>query len=331
MSIDESPLLEGLIYIGTDDGLVQVTEDGGKSWHKTDTFPGVPAGTYVSDVFASPLDSNVVFIAMEDHQRGNFKPYVLRSDDRGKTFKSITGDLPLERDNVWTVAQDHVDRNLLFAGTEFGAYFTLDGGSHWIKFTGGLPTIQVRDIAIQKRENDLVLGTFGRGIYILDDYSALRGLDAESTKAEATLLPVRTTYAYTEYRLGQPATLQVETPNPPVGATISYFVSPSVDGTLALTITDDTGKQIRRFDGVAKDPGAHRLLWNLRPDQAPAANGGRGAGPGGGGGGGRGFGGPPMVEPGKYTATLGKVDGDKVTPVGKPQSFYVVPLPAKNW
>ncbi len=126
VSIDESPLLEGLLYIGTDDGLVQVTEDGGKTWRKTDKFPGVPDGTYVSDVFASPLDVNVVFIAMEDHQRGNFKPYVLRSDDRGRTFASISGDLPVERNNVWTIAQDHVDRNLLFAGAEFGAY--LHGG-----------------------------------------------------------------------------------------------------------------------------------------------------------------------------------------------------------
>ena len=152
MSIDESPLLEGLLYIGTDDGL-QVTEDGGKTWRKTESFPGVPNGTYVSDVFASPLDSNVVFVAMEDDQRGNFRPYVLRSDDRGRTFKSISGDLPAERNNIWTVAQDHVNRNLLFAGGEFAAFFSVDGGGHWIKFTGGLPTTQIRDMAIQKREN----------------------------------------------------------------------------------------------------------------------------------------------------------------------------------
>jgi photosystem II stability/assembly factor-like uncharacterized protein len=334
VSIDESPLLEGLIYIGTDDGLVQVTEDGGKNWRKTDTFPGVPAGTYVTDVFASPLDSNVVFIAMGNHQRGDFKPYVLRSSDRGKTFTSIVGDLPVERNNVWTIAQDHVNRNLLFAGGEFGVFFTVDGGSHWIKFTGGLPTTQVRDIAIQRRENDLVLGTFGRGVYVLDDYSALREINADTLGQEVQLLPVRTTYAYNEYRLSQASTPMVETPNPPVGATISYYVSPTMTGNLVLTITDDTGKQIRRLDSIAKDAGVHRLTWNLRPDPAPAAAGavgGRGAGGGGGGGFGGGRGGGAMVDPGHYTATLGKLDGDKVAPIGKPQSFYVVPLPAKNW
>ena len=337
VSIDESPLLEGLIYVGTDDGLVQVTEDAGKTWRKTDKFPGVPDRTYVSDVFASPLDSNVVFIAMEDHQRGNFKPYVLRSDDRGRTFTSISGDLPVDRNNVWTVAQDHVNRNLLFAGAEFAAYFTVDGGAHWIQFKGGLPTAQMRDLVIQKRENDLVIGTFGRGVYVLDDYSALREMSADTLGQEAQLLPVRTTYAYTEYRLGQASTPMVETPNPPVGATISYYVSPALSGNLVMTITDDTGKQIRRLDSVAKDAGVHRVLWNLRPDPAAAAAGaaagGRGAGGagGGGGGGGRGGGFGALVDPGHYTATLGKLDGDKVTPVGKPQSFYVVPLPARNW
>ncbi len=209
----------------------------------------------------------------------------------------------------------------------------MDGGSHWIRFTGDLPTAQVRDLAIQKRENDLVLGTFGRGVYVLDDYSALREMSADTLAQEAQLLPVRTTYAYTEYRLSQASTPMVQTPNPPVGATLTYYVSPTVTGNLVLTITDDTGKQIRRLDGIAKDAGVHRVLWNLRPDPAaPAAGaaGGRGAG-GGGGGGGRGGGGGAMVDPGHYTATLGKLDGDKVAAVGKAQSFYVVPLPARNW
>jgi hypothetical protein len=160
---------------------------------------------------------------------------------------------------------------------------------------------------------------------VLDDYSALREISAESVAQEAQLLPVRTTYAYTEYRLGQASTPMVATPNPPVGATISYYVSPAASGSLVLTITDDSGKQIRRIDTLTKDPGVHRVTWNLRPDTAAApAGGGRG-------GGGGGFAGGALVDPGHYTATLGKVDGDKVTPVGKPQSFYVVPLPAKNW
>ncbi len=175
VSLDESPLLEGLIYAGTDDGLLQVTEDGGGSWRKVEDFPDVPKWTYVSDVFASPRDANTVFVALNNWQRGDYKPYIVQSSDRGRTWKNISGNLP-ERHDVWSVVQDHVNANLLFAGTEFGLFVTLDGGSTWLQVKDGLPTIQVRDIAVQRRESDLVLGTFGRGLYVLDDYSALRDM-----------------------------------------------------------------------------------------------------------------------------------------------------------
>ena len=338
VSIDESPLLEGLIYVGTDDGLVQVTEDGGKNWRKIDKFPGAPDGAYVSDVWASARDANVVFITIGNHQHGDFKPYVLRSDDRGKTFTSITGDLPASRNNLWSVAQDHVNGNLLFAGGEFGLFFTVDGGRHWMQMKSGLPITQVRDIHIQKRENDLVIGTFGRGIYVLDDYSALREATPDMTADEARLLPIRTTYAYNEYRLAQASTPMVQTPNPPVGALISYYVGAAEAGHLVLTITDESGKQIRRIDPITQErrrasghlepAGRMRRLRRLRLamrarrpwrgwrwEVAAAAE----------------QFSLPMVDPGSYIVTLGKLDGDKLTPVGKPQPFYVVPLPAKNW
>src|SRR3954462_9554312 len=177
VSIDESPLLEGLIYAGTDDGLLQITEDGGKTWRKVDSFPGVPQYTYVSDVFASPRDSNTVFVALNNWQRGDYKPYLVRSTDRGRTFTNITGNLP-ERHDVWSVIQDHVQGNLLFAGTEFGVFVSVDGGQQWTQLKGGMPVAQARDMTVQKRENDLVVATFGRGFYVLDDYSALRDLAA---------------------------------------------------------------------------------------------------------------------------------------------------------
>jgi len=161
VTIDESPLLEGLLYVGTDDGLLQVSEDRGKSWRRVDSFPSVPEGTYVTDVFASPRNADLVFVALNNWQRGDFKPYLLKSADRGRTFISIAGDLP-DRQDVFSVVQDHVNGDLLFAGTEFGLFFTVDGGQRWVRLRGGLPTIQVRDLAVQKRENDMVLGTFGR-------------------------------------------------------------------------------------------------------------------------------------------------------------------------
>jgi hypothetical protein len=130
----------------------------------------------VTDVFASPRDANVVFATLNNWQRGDFKPYIVRSDDRGKTFKSITGDMPSDHAGVYSILQDHVNGNLLFAGAEFGLFVSVDGGSHWVQMKGGLPTIQIRDMTVQPREDDLVLGTFGRGFYILDDDSPLRVL-----------------------------------------------------------------------------------------------------------------------------------------------------------
>src|SRR5262249_18821092 len=171
VSIDESPLLEGLIYVGTDDGLLQVTEDGGKHWRKVEDFPTVPKWTYVTDVFARPRGASVVFVALNNWQRGDYKPYLLKSTDRGRTFVSIASNLP-ERHDVWSVIQDHVNSELLFAGTEFGVFASLDGGGRWVQLKGRIPPLQIRDMAVQKRESDLVLGTFGGGFWVLDDFSA---------------------------------------------------------------------------------------------------------------------------------------------------------------
>ena len=181
-ALDESPLVEGLLYAGSDDGLVQVTEDGGKTWRKVDsaalTAAGVPEFTYVTDVQSSPRDGNTVLATLNDWNRGNYKPYVVKSTDRGKTWASISGDLP-QRSGAWSVAMDTVNPNLIFAGMEFGLFVTVDGGAHWTQMAG-VPTTQVRDITIQRRDNDLIAGTFGRGVFILDDYTALREVTSQS-------------------------------------------------------------------------------------------------------------------------------------------------------
>jgi photosystem II stability/assembly factor-like uncharacterized protein len=399
VSLDESPLLEGLIYAGTDDGLLQVTEDGGKTWRKTEDFPGVPKWTYVSDVFASPRDSNVVFVAFNNWQQGDYKPYLLESDDRGRTFKSIANNLP-DRHDVWSVIQDHVNGNLLFAGTEFGLFTSVDRGAHWVQLKGDFPTIQVRDMAVQKRESDLVLGTFGRGFWILDDYSPLREMTPQSLAEAAQLYPLRDADQFSPHGESQAAEPTWVAPNPPVGAVFTYSVGRplAADAKLVLTVSDDGGEDVCRMD-LDGTPGLRRTTWDLRVESANAGGRGGGGGRGGaGGGGGRGggtasggcvaisaggganaaaaagsgagavgrggagaagggagaqaargqgagrqgaagrgggrggFGGRgSAAEPGHYTATLGILVGDKVTPVGTPQAFNVVALPAKNY
>ena len=229
VALDESPLVEGLIYVGTDDGLVQVTEDGGANWRKIALFPQVPDMAYVSCVTASRHDADTVFATFDDHKSGDFKPYILKSTDRGATWESLSGDLP-EREIVYALKEDHVDPQLLFAGTEFGAYFSTDGGAHWSRLSG-LPTIAVRDIEIQRRENDLVLGTFGRSIYILDDYTPLRAEHAALLESEAALFPVKDALRYIETnRLGgssgrgSQGASYYAAENPPYGAVFAYYL-----------------------------------------------------------------------------------------------------------
>ncbi|MBI2837480.1 MAG: glycosyl hydrolase [Acidobacteria bacterium] len=230
VSLAESPLKEGLIYVGTDDGLVQATADGGNEWRKVDRFPGIPENAYVSRLTASQHNADTVYAAFDNHKMGDFKPYVLKSSDRGMNWVSVTGDLPA-RGTVYALAEDHVKPDLLFAGTEFGVYFTIDGGKKWVQLKGGLPTIAVKDLVIQERENDLVLGTFGRGFYILDDYSALRHVSPVSLEKEAILLPVKKTWMYIQR---EPLGLREKSfqgdsffsaANPPFGAVFTYYLT----------------------------------------------------------------------------------------------------------
>ena len=230
VSLAESPLVEGLLYVGTDDGLIQVSENGGESWRKIEKVAGVPEMTYVSRLEASSHDPNTVYAAFDNHKTGDFKPYILRSTDRGRTWKSIASNLPSHH-TTYAIVEDHVDPNLLFVGTEFGLFVSQNGGGSWIPLKGGLPTIAVRDLAIQKRKNDLVVGTFGRGIYILDDYRPLRTLKDATVKREGTLFPPREAELYIEqlpYGLrgkGFQGASFFTAPNPPFGAVFTYHLA----------------------------------------------------------------------------------------------------------
>jgi photosystem II stability/assembly factor-like uncharacterized protein len=353
VAIDESPLKAGLLFVGTDDGLLQVSEDEGKTWRKSEDFPGVPKGTYITDVAPSPLDVNTIFVTLNNWQTGDYKPYVVKSTDRGRTFTNITGNLPAKH-CAWSIVQDHINPNLLFVGTEFGVFTTVDGGRSWVQLKGGIPTTQARDMQIQKRENDLVIGTFGRSFYILDDYSPLREMTPQTLAEEARLYPVKNPWRVELGGIAQDGSAGLATmggnfasPNTPVGANLTYSVGQAIpDGTdLVITIMDARGTKVREL-AADKTIGLRRTLWNMRGD-APAGGGGgrgRGAGPGAAendqevqaqatpatpvptqvpgrfGGGGQG----QLVAPGTYHAQLGKKVGDAVTPVGPMQTFRVL-------
>ena len=236
VALDESPVQEDLIYAGTDDGLIQVTGDGGANWRKVGKFPGVPERTYVNDIIASQHEKDTVYAAFNNHKNGDFKPYVLKSTDAGKTWVSISSNLP-ERGSVYALAQDHVNKNLLFAGTEFRLFVSVDGGQHWKQLRSGLPTIAVRDIAIQKRENDLALATFGRGFYILDDYTPLRFLNKEILNSEAHIFPIKAALMYMESSplgsggaagKGFQGEMYFNVKIPPLGAVFTYHLKESI-------------------------------------------------------------------------------------------------------
>lgn len=233
VTIAESPLDANLLYTGTDDGLIQVTQDGGKSWTKIDNIPGVPERTYVNQIVASRHDRNTVYAMFNHHRYGNFQPYLYKSTDAGKTWTAIQHNLP-QRGSVYCLAEDHVNPDLLFTGTEFGVFFSIDGGEQWIQLKGGLPTVAVRDMEIQRRENDLVIATFGRGFYILDNYTPLRGLKKEDLQKDVLLFPVKDGLMYNEYfplgvrGKGFQGESFFTTPNPGPGAVFTWYLKEDV-------------------------------------------------------------------------------------------------------
>jgi photosystem II stability/assembly factor-like uncharacterized protein len=361
VSLTESPLVEGLIYVGTDDGLIQVTEDGGKNWRKIETFPGVPEMTYVSCLYASVNDPNTIYATFDNHKQADFKPYVLKSTDRGKSWQSINGDLK-EPFVAYSIVQDNVKPDLLFVGTEYGVFTTLNGGQKWIQLKGSLPTIAVRDMSIQQRENDLVMATFGRGFYILDNYSALRDIDEKTLdQKEYILFPVKDPLMFTKRSgtFGSYGSFFYKADNPPFGATFTYFVK-EVPKTLKekrqkdeknlikenkpvyypgweelrsedreekpyllFTIKDEQGNVVRKLKEDIKK-GINRTTWDLRfADTNPYKTVTD-----------KNESGTPVM-PGKYSVTLSLSADGVLTDVAGPQQFEAkvlnnTTLPAEN-
>jgi photosystem II stability/assembly factor-like uncharacterized protein len=356
-SLSESPAQEGLLYAGTDDGLIQVTEDNGANWRRIDGFASVPAESFVNDVKGDLFDSDTVYAAFSNDKTGDFKPYLVKSTDKGQTWSSIAGDLP-DRHLVWRIVQDHERPELLFVGTEFGIFFTVDGGQKWVKLTGGVPNIPFRDLAIQKRENDLVGASFGRSFFIFDDYTPLRQVSEEMLNQEAALFPVRDAWWYVEKRplgRGTKATQGADfyvAPNPPFGAVFTYYLkdgyktrraerqeaekklaeeggdtpNPGWDVLQAETREEepailftisDSSGNVVRRLSAPASKGFQRVAWDLRYPDTDAIVALEEE---------RGFGrglGGPLVVPGTFTVAMAKRVGGEVTPLGEPQSFEV--------
>jgi len=355
-ALAESPVDENVLYAGTDDGLIQVTTDGGESWTETEAgaLRGVPDLAYINDFEPSRFNANTVYMALDNHKAGDFAPYLLRSDNQGRSWRMITDGLP-DNGPVWRIVQDHENPDLLFVGTDFGVYFTLDGGDRWTELAAGMPPIPARDLLIHEREDDLVVGTFGRSIYVLDDITPLREASVEMLENESRLFPVRRAWWYfQQHELGFSVRASqgdgyFQAENPPFGAVITYYLHEGLQSSAearqeseseAIEAGEDTPFPgfdvieaerreappriwlvIRDSEGevVRRLPGGvssgfHRVAWDLTYPSTNAVT-------------------EPdtpdtetsgyLVAPGLYSVELVRQEGGDITPIGEPQEIVV--------
>jgi len=362
-AITESPVVEGVLYVGTDDGLIHVSEDSGQNWRRAASLPGVPEFSFINDVEASQHDANAVFAVADAHKTGDFSPYVFASTDRGRSWRSIVGDLP-SGTIVWAVQQDHEDPDLLFLGTEFGLYFSPNGGTNWLELGSGVPTIAFRDIKLQRRDGDLVGATFGRGFYVLDDYAPLREIAAGAISGGSTLFPVRDAWWYIPLvpmqARGKPTlgSTDYTADNPPFGAIFTYYLHDvpltqrdvrreaerelrergvnvpfpgwerldreALEGVpRVLLLVRDARGEPVRWVEGPAKKGLHRVSWDLRRPAPDPVEFPTG-----------GFVPPwaeppqgPLVAPGRYAVELVLISSGGVEQLGSPQVFEVKPVP----
>jgi hypothetical protein len=307
ITISESPVMPGVVWAGTDDGNVQVSRDGGLTFTEVGkNLPGLPPNNlhWISRIDASHFDQGTAYVAVDGHRSDDLKPYVFVTRDFGKTFQNISSNLP-ESGNVQVVREDPKNRDLLYVGTEFGLYISLDGGKKWQKFMNNYPTVRTDDILVHPRENDLIVASHGRSVWIADDITPLQQLTQAVRDSDATLFDIRPTIAWlndqqNNQQVGGHMFFYGETA--PRAAAINYYLKSAATGDVKVTITNATGATIRTLDGP-KTAGINRVMWNLAPQpQAGQQQGGFGGGRGGGG----------AVEPGTYNVTL-EVAGKKFT------------------
>ena len=350
-SLSESPIKKGLIYVGTDDGFIQVTKDGGENWKKIPvTALGLPKRSFVNDIKADIYDENIVYVVLDNHKEGDFNPYLFKSNDQGNTWIPISNDLP-ERTLLWRIVQDHINKELFFLATEFGIYTSFNSCKNWQKLNG-TPNMGFRDLVIQKRENDLVAASFGRGFYILDDYSPFRNFSNENLKRKGHLFPIKDGKWFIQRsNLGNTGADYYIAENPKYGVTMTYHLSDSyetktekrkkrekllnqkmldvpfpgynsldnekneIPAYIKISIEDENGNIIRHIEERASK-GMHRITWDLRHMYKGSLNDLKNQynlrG--------------PIVKPGKYSATLYLVENGLTTKLSEKKSFKVNPI-----
>ncbi|MDC3051215.1 glycosyl hydrolase [Bacteroidota bacterium] len=350
-SLSESPIKKGLIYAGTDDGFIQITKDGGKNWKKVPvTSLGLPERSFVNDVKADIHDENIVYVVLDNHKEGDFNPYLFKSKDQGNSWMPISNDLP-ERTLLWRIVQDHIERDLFFLATEFGIYTSLNGCKNWQKLNG-TPNMSFRDLVIQKRENDLVAASFGRGFYVLDDFSPLRNFSNENLKSKGHLFPIKDGKWFIQRsNLGNTGADFYLAKNPKYGVTMTYHLSDSYEtksekrkkiekrlnqkllnvpfpgyneldeeknetpAYIKILIEDENGNIIRHLKERARE-GTHRITWDLRhmfKGSLTDSNKKNNL---------RG----PIVKPGKYSASLYLIENGVSTKLSEKESFELKPI-----
>ncbi|RMH18082.1 MAG: hypothetical protein D6701_06715, partial [Gemmatimonadetes bacterium] len=292
-AIEESPRAPGVLYVGTDDGLFHVSRDAGATWTEVSRrMPGLPEGAWANMIDASGFVDGRVYAVFNNYRNDDFANYVYASDDFGETWTSIVGDLPPER-VARALREDPRNPDVLYLGTEFGAFWSPDRGTHWVRLDGGLPTVAVNDLVVHPRDNDLVLGTHGRGVWILDDLNALQEWTPGVAAAPAHLFTVEPAYQIRRRRRGgHRGDMVFRGENPPDGAILQYHLAPGA-GEAALAVVDADGDTVARLP-ASTEAGLHRSVWNLRwaaPWEGPTVR------PGG-----------PLVVPGTYAVRL-TVDG----------------------
>jgi hypothetical protein len=299
--------MPGVVWAGTDDGNLQVSRDGGQTFTEVGkNLPGLPSNHqyWISRIDASHFDPGTAYVAVDGHRNDDLRPYVFVTRDYGGSFDSITNNLP-QYGNVQVVREDPKNKDLLYVGTEFGLFISVDCGRTWQKFMNNYPTVRTDDVLVHPRDNDLIVATHGRSIWIADDLTPLQQMTQAVRDAEATLFDIRPAIAWLNdqqhnQHVGGQKVFVGE--NAPRGASINYFLKAAATGDVKISIADVTGRVIRTIDGT-KSAGINRVMWNLAPTT------GQGGGAGFGGGGRGGF---VTVEPGTYIVTL-DVGGKKLT------------------
>jgi photosystem II stability/assembly factor-like uncharacterized protein len=324
-TISESPLTSNVLWAGTDDGNLQVTRDAGKNWKNVAArVPGLPKGTYVSRVVASKYAEGTAYATFDGHRTDDYGIYVFITTDYGESWKAIHNGIPDSAGSVHVIREHPRNQNLLFAGTEFGLWVSWDRGANWTALKNNFPTVPVDDIAIQARENDLVLGTHGRSIWIFDDLTPIEKMDASVAGSDITFFPPRTATTWSlRHRRWSAGQQMFTAKNPPYGAILNYYLKeavppeppkvvkadddkdkpapePKKEGVVKITVSGKDGKVIREFDGPAL-AGVNRTAWDLRyeptaeptEEQKEAMAAGYGTGPRG-----------PLVEVGEYSIKI---------------------------